>query len=120
MTGKYKKIFERVLLGTAVFWVLAFIADILIPWLRHVLRYPDIPVSFGDFGSIITTIAAVICIVTISVTLIVCSVKSKKERQNKATQGEEPQSEEPQSEEPQSEEPQSEESQNGEENEHPE
>ena len=38
MTAKYRKIFERILLGTAAFWALAFIADILIPWLIDVVR----------------------------------------------------------------------------------
>ena len=82
MTAKYRKTFERVLLGTAVFWALAFIADILIPWLIDVVRQSEDRMPFGDYGGIVTTIAAIVCIVTISVTWIVCRVKSKKEKKN--------------------------------------
>lgn len=80
MTEKYKKIFGRIILGTAVFWALAFIADILVPWLRHILFYPDVPVSFDDYGTIVSTIAAAVCILVIAVALVVCLVKSRKDK----------------------------------------
>jgi hypothetical protein len=82
MTEKYKKIFERVILGTAAFWFLAFLADILIPWLLDVLRHSDDLAPFSEYGGIVTTIAAIVCFVTIAIALIVCLVKSKKEKKN--------------------------------------
>lgn len=82
MTEKYKKIFGRVIIGAAAFWALAFIADILVPWIWHMARYPDVPKAFSDYGTILSTIAAGICIAAVLTALIVCVVKSKKEKAN--------------------------------------
>ena len=82
MTEKYKQIFGRVIVGVAAFWTLVFLGDILIPWIRHMLRYPDVPKAFGDYGTILSTIAAIICVAAVVIALIVCLVKSKKESKN--------------------------------------
>lgn len=74
MTEKYKKIFGRVILGTAAFWVLAFLADMLILLFSNLLS--DHPREHDDA---LTTVAAIICIAVFGITLIVCRVKSKKE-----------------------------------------
>ncbi len=82
MTEKYKKIFGRIILGTALFWLLAFLADILVPWLLDVFRDTGNLTSFGDYGSIVSTIAAIVCFLVIVIALIVCLVKSRNEKKN--------------------------------------
>ena len=80
MTGKYKKIFERIILGAAAFWFAAFLADILIPWLLDIVRQPEGRMPFSEYGGIISTVAGIVCFVTILTALTVCVVKSKKNK----------------------------------------
>lgn len=80
MTPKYKKTFGNVLIGAAVFWMLGFAADIVIPLL--VRRFGD-PTRFYGYEGIGITIASCVSGAAVVITLIVCLVKSKKEKDKK-------------------------------------
>ena len=55
MTPKYKKILGNVVIGAALFWILGFFADILIPLL--VRRFGD-PSTFYGYEGVGITIAS--------------------------------------------------------------
>ena len=74
MTEKYAKRFERVVIVAAVFWVLAFVADMLIPWLHDYLN-PSTARGHGGGGILI---APPLCILAVVIAWIVCLVRSKK------------------------------------------
>ena len=126
MTPKYKKILGNVVIGAALFWILGFLADILIPLL--VRRFGD-PSTFYGYEGVGITIASCVSGAAVAITLIVCLVKSKKE--STATQDEnaneaesEPAAEAGTTEktvsEPETEPAEETENETGEENEHPE
>ena len=79
MTEKYAKMFERIVIGAAVFWVLAFAADIIIPLLDNYLN-PSTARGHGGGGILIAT---PLCIAAVVIALIVCLVRSKKENDKK-------------------------------------
>ena len=76
MTLKYKKIFGNVVIGAALFWILGFLADILIPLL--VRRFGD-PSTFYGYDGVGITIASCASGAAVAITLIICLFKSKKE-----------------------------------------
>ncbi len=81
MTPKYKKIFGNVIIGAAIFWIMGFLADILIPLLVH--RFGDPSVFYG-YDGIGITVGSTVCFTAVVIALIVCLVKSKKEnKENK-------------------------------------
>lgn len=80
MSPKYKKIFGNVIVGAAVFWMLGFAADIVIPLL--VRRFGD-PSTFYGYDGIGITVASCVSGAAVAIALIVCLVKSKKEKDKK-------------------------------------
>ena len=79
MTPKYKRIFGNVVIAAAVIWLLGFAADIVIPLL--VRRFGN-PSTFYAYDGVGITIGSTVCAATVVITLIVCLVKSRKEKKN--------------------------------------
>lgn len=76
MSPKYKKTFGNVIIGAALFWILGFLADIIIP--LFVRRFGD-PSTFYAYEGVGITIASCVSGAAVAIALIVCLVKSKKE-----------------------------------------
>ena len=78
MSEKHAKYFTRIVIGAAVFWAIAFFADILVPRL-DLFCDPSVPAP-GGHGGLAHLLAFPVCLVTIVIALIVCRIKSRKER----------------------------------------
>lgn len=77
MSRKYAKILTRVIICAAVLWVLALLADILLPILSDVFADPS-PTPGGHGGGGIL-FATPVCIAAVVIAWIVCRIRSKKD-----------------------------------------
>ncbi len=78
MTPKYKRIFEKVFIGAALLWVLAFAVDIFLPGLSYYVN----PTLYRGHGGGAIMIASPVCLAAVVITLVVCLVKSSEEKKH--------------------------------------
>ena len=81
MTEKNRDIFIRILIGAVIFWLLAFAADIFIPWITYEIneRHPSETYIPGH-GGLAHLMAYPICGITLIISYIVLRVKSQREK----------------------------------------